>query len=794
MNNKQIMPNATNHVVKNTSLRITELTSTSAVISWSLSGAKYYNLRINGQLHQCCGAYYKAVDLTPNTIYFVTVAAINEANAVIQQADVKFVTRIANPEKFELTSLTADCCTYQWQPVNGANGYLLYINDTVVASLDGATTTYQCNNLMPGTTYTIGVAAKHNDGFITSARTSTFVTMLRPPTNFIVTTTHMAAYLSWDLVLNATQYSIQCLECNTGRMVCEGTTASSTYTCYGLNSQTQYLFKIKACNANAQSDTCDISKRTLFPLPSTPVLQEITNVHSAGFTVKWEPVCDWDGTTQYHLYLNGEIFKRVSMDEKNTCIIRGLVPATAYSVALAASNKTGESALSQTCLVNTTEHLARPQQLCAEQITDHSCLLRWGSVGGATHYIILVNGVECATTSVAQYHLVDLAPNTMHKVTIQAANSLGASLPSARIDVRTLVSVPKAPTNLRISNISAHDFRVDWEQVVDAEFYCIYIAEAQTAPDNMTLYGKVSKNYIVVTNRKANVSYSVYVTAHNKAGKSSVVAVPVLMAPLAPSTINVMVAANHLTLRWPKSDGAVAYKIRINEHLITTGHLNIEWQNNILPNTQYNITVSAINEHGVESAVTQTTARTSLAMPHTPTGITTKCGLCDVTISWLPALHATHYRLYLGDQVYNTDKPGLSVANLEPGQQYQARVESINDFGVSHQMQVNFMTLFENPNVKCVLQGCHVILQWQNLAPQYRLYFEGTRDQVNIRTAQSSPIVLQRDDLSYCDEERCELQIANIDEPTKWQFAISTVNQQGAENTALNWIQPQEQN
>lgn len=786
--------NAFNHGAKKSSLRImiTELTSTSATIAWPSLGAKHYNLRINGQLYQCNDTYYRAVDLTPNTIYFVAVTAIGDTNTLAQQIDAKFITRIASPNKFELVSLTVEHCVCQWQRVNGASSYLLYLNGTIAASLDAAITTYQYDNLVPGTLYTFGVAAKHSDGFITKAQEINATTALSVPTNFSATTTHMAAYLSWDLVLNATKYSIQCLEYNTERIICADTTTALSYTCNGLDPQTQYLFRIKAHNQNAESSARDISRRTLFPLPSVPLLAEPTKIHSTGFTANWKPVCDWDGTTHYHLYLNGQLFHTISGAENCAHTLRGLTPATSYSFAVKSINKTGESALSRVILVRTIEHLERPQQLYAEKTTNHSCLLRWSSVSGATQYVITVNGIEHATVSTTKYELVGLSASTVYKITIQAADQLGASLPSTPISVRTLMGIPNAPMNLRVSNISADNFRVDWEQIPDVQFYNVYIAEAHISSGNMILYGKVSKNYIIVSNRKPNVSYSVNVVAHNQAGQSDVSAVSVLTAPLAPSAINAVAAADQLTIQWPQSEGAVVYKLRINDSVTTTQHLKLEWQNNVLPNTQYDIVVSAINANGVESTTIQTTVKTPLAMPRTPEQVVAQCHVRDATISWSVALYATHYNVYCNANVYTVHEPRLFLTNLEPGRQYQIQVESVNEHGVSHQVQVGFTTLFENPIVKCMPYEHGIILQWANVASQYRLYFQGTEDRLSIQPTQESPINLYRQDLSYCDEQKCELQITGINEPTKWQFAITTINKQECENKTFNWSKLQQ--
>lgn len=160
-------------------LQVSNITKTSAMVSWTGTGADEYKVYLNGNLiGTTTGTQYDLTGLTPGTNYKVEVSPVQ--NGVEgQKTSATFSTLVPDPvTNLQVTNITTTSATATWTGTPSADYYKVYLN----GSLAGTTTNtqYSFSGLTPGTSYTVSVSAVES-GVESDKVSTTFQTPL-PPT------------------------------------------------------------------------------------------------------------------------------------------------------------------------------------------------------------------------------------------------------------------------------------------------------------------------------------------------------------------------------------------------------------------------------------------------------------------------------------------------------------------------------------------------------------------------------------------------------------------------------------
>jgi outer membrane protein OmpA-like peptidoglycan-associated protein len=197
----QIAPATPTAPAQVSDLTVVSTTTSSADLTWTPAvGAGQYTIYVNGTLVATVDgatASYTATGLTADTEYTFSIVASNE-NGDSAQADTTATTQADNTTTGgggngggsngsapgAVTDLTHALVTtttahLNWTAVDGATSYKVYVNGTLVASVDGATTTYDLEALTAGTDYIISVEASNTYGDSAQAD-DTFTTTKTP--------------------------------------------------------------------------------------------------------------------------------------------------------------------------------------------------------------------------------------------------------------------------------------------------------------------------------------------------------------------------------------------------------------------------------------------------------------------------------------------------------------------------------------------------------------------------------------------------------------------------------------
>jgi hypothetical protein len=231
----------------------TDPNTNSITLNWTpVTGATYYTLQKDGAyVGTTPFTSYTFTGLNDGTNYTLGVAANNSngssSYATKNATTLAYVPPIPKPGiPTELTAVpSTNDITLSWTPVSDASSYFIQKNGVTVDIITA--TSYTFANLIPGTSYTLGVAAYNSSGTSSFATKSATTLAIPTPTNLSTMSTDTSITLSWSGVSGATSYSLQ------KNGVTIGNTIGTSYTFTSLTPNTTYTLGVAATTANGTS-------------------------------------------------------------------------------------------------------------------------------------------------------------------------------------------------------------------------------------------------------------------------------------------------------------------------------------------------------------------------------------------------------------------------------------------------------------------------------------------------------------------------------------------------------------
>ncbi|MBE8182775.1 MAG: beta-propeller fold lactonase family protein, partial [Candidatus Portiera sp.] len=266
--------------------------------------------------------------------------------------------------------------------------------------------------------------------------------------------------IAWGQVADATHYRVY-----QNNIRFADNVTDTSYTDMGLNPDTNYIYRIAACNANvcsAQSRT--FRGRTLLPAPAMPNISSVENATSTSLIVSWGSVAY---ATHYRVYRNNSIIE--SSSDATNYIDTGLIINTSYSYRVDACNNIGCSAQSDAVSGRTLMSgtpgtpitLEIPTISSVVSPTPISLNVSWGSVADATHYQVYRNNSRIESrVAAAIYTDRDLIPNTNYSYAVAACNLNSCSARSEEVSGRTLAFALNNVFNVNQTSGGA-DYKLD---------------------------------------------------------------------------------------------------------------------------------------------------------------------------------------------------------------------------------------------------------------------------------------------------------------------------------------------
>ncbi len=404
-------------------------------LTWdAVAQADHYQVLRNGTVISLPYATtFTDTGLINGVTYVYTLKAVNGTHSSLISASVSatpFTGAVATP--VGLTAVAGDAqVALTWNAVNGATGYRISRNGTLLATSTSAS--FVDLTALNGVTYSYTVAAVSGSSVSTdsAAVTATPVAaiVLTAPTGLAATAGNAQVSLVWNSVTNATSYQIF----RNGSLL--GTAATTSFVDLTAINGITYSYAVKAVNGSSVSAlSTAVSATAVAPTIAAPVGVTAT-AGDAQVAISWTAVA---GATSYQVLRNGVV---IAAPATNSYIDTGVVNGTTYSYTVKAVNGTIVSVASTAASATPTaplSQLAAPTGLVANTATalnTGAFRLQWNAVAGATGYEIYKDGVLLGTSATNTYTPTAPTFGAANSYYIVATNGVPtfASLPSATI-------------------------------------------------------------------------------------------------------------------------------------------------------------------------------------------------------------------------------------------------------------------------------------------------------------------------------------------------------------------------
>uniref|UniRef100_A0A8C2CM23 Collagen, type XII, alpha 1b n=1 Tax=Cyprinus carpio TaxID=7962 RepID=A0A8C2CM23_CYPCA len=467
------------------------------------------------------------------------------------------------------------------------------------------------------------------------------------------------------------------------------------------------------------------SQRTLPTGP--PQNLQVFNATTTTLTVKWDhapgPVQNYKIT--YQPLAGGKLLSVQVGGKKNSVILQKLTPDTPYSITVAAVYRTGESKdisgqgkTSKTCVYQPCKPLGGVKNLQVTDPTTSSLKVRWEPAEGNVRqyrifYVPATDGAEDMVRQVSggttNTVLRNLLSDTVYTVTVVPVYPEGEGLRQSEKG-KTLPRLP--PRNIQVYNPSPNSLNVRWEPASGQvqQYRVVYTPLSGIRPlESVLVPGNINSAFL--DQLIPDTPYSVNVMAVYPDGEGPGIDGKGKTLPRAgPRNMRVFeTTTSTISIGWDHAEGPVQqYKIAyapltgdpITEFTVVPGNRNNAILQNLLSDTPYNITVTAVYPEGPGGSLNGNGRTLGLLAPQ-------NLRVSDewytrFRVSWDPApTPVMGYKLVYQPtdeslEVYVGDITSYTLHNLLPGTTYDVQVYAQYDGGVSIPLTGQGTTLYLN--------------------------------------------------------------------------------------------------
>ncbi len=553
-----------------TGLRTTRVTNDAVTLTWNRSsGATGYKVYV--YIPGMGYTYVQNVTGTTATVtgftsvtgnenglnYRAKIIAFNSRGDAAESAEVNFRTprssssgggsssssRPTKVTNLRTVTVNSNTATFRYNAVSGATEYEIALRTAntsykVIGRIKS--TNLQINNLQPGVTYYLKIAACNSRGvgdysseirFTTTGSSSSGVTPGKVMNVKTVATSNTVT-VSWNAVSNATEYEVSIYIPGIGYVPQPKVRTTSKYIS-GLNAGTTYKVKVRAYKGTTQGAYSDeksfkTNATTVPSNPTTPTVAKVTglnvtpSINSAN--ISWNTV---SGATQYEIAINGNPIGKIT---GNRATLTGLQAGTTYRIKVRAYKGTTQGAYSdeKSFKTNATTVPSNPTTSTVAKVTGlnvtpsiNRANISWNTVPGATQYEVAINGNPIGKITGNRATLTGLQAGTTYRIKVRACigTTTGAysDEKSFKTNSTTSPSNPTTPsiakvTGLNVTEIKDKSAKISWNRVSGATQYQVYYRlENQTQGYSKVVTG----TYVEITGLIPGSAYCVNVKALN---------------------------------------------------------------------------------------------------------------------------------------------------------------------------------------------------------------------------------------------------------------------------------------
>lgn len=566
--------------------------------------------------------------------------------------------------------------TLDWNPVAGANGYVVLRNGTPAAYT--LSTEWIDSGLPTSTTYTYSVAAVRGG---TRGLTSDPLSPAPAALYLSATARGTQISLTWTATAGETYQLLR-----DGAVIATRTAAASTdtFTDVGRTANTRYVYQVRS-TANAARTSDPVTVRSA---PAAPAATPSDTTYMSKAALTWPVVA---GAATYQVFKSGVLSATIPAPATGpvTFVQEGVTPGTSTSFTVTAVNSDGASSTASPVTVWTTPGI--PTDVAVTS-TAAGLALTWSPVTSATGYAIYRDGSTSVLkqSSGTSFTDTNVTLGQVYSYTVRAISTASgvARYSPASATVTATATMVSAPTNVKASP-SSTGVTVSWTAVPGADSYTVSEGGIKVATvDGATLS-------VTDMSVAANTTLTYVVTAANGPYVSASASVSVLTAPAAAA---VTAGSTRYTakaqIRIAAVPGAVSYLVTRNGSPLATlpASTTVFTDTGLLSASSYRYIVTAVNAAGTKSAASAPVTVWTLPLPPASLAATFVRGT-GTTLTWTAVNRATSYLVYVGTStsagkfVAQVATPGVvtfsdkSSAALAPGTTVTYWVQAVRDIG-----------------------------------------------------------------------------------------------------------------
>ena len=669
------------------------------------------------------------------------------------------------PSDFVLLDSNSESIDVQWSPVSSAAQY--QVRYQVLGSTEWteyavtANTSLRISGLSPYVPYNFSVSGINNLGL--GAATSLSNIQLSPtissdklpsyPSSIqAANLTPSSVTLNWSSVSTAVQYQIQYQISSSSGWIESAVVNATTLTISNLSPYIPYNFSVTAINNTGSSVPGYLNNVTLPGPPTAQTAPTVpTGIQSSNITTNSVDL-SWNvstGTAQYEVQYQvsgSSMWTFYQLTTSTVMTLTGLSSFVSYNFSVTAINNYGSSPLGTLNNVvmlgpqNTGPSPSGVSNLQVGTITSTSVPLTWSSVTGVTQYRVQyqVQGssssadgwVESAVVSSPLTTVTGLLNYVTYNFSVVAINNYGASNPTTVTGVQipgpgSSGSAPMPPVNLKSGSLTTTTVPLSWSANTAGSGtpiqYEVSYQIVGSATNAWALFGVTTSPSLVVTGLVPSTQYNFSVIAINNYGASQGSLItnvqtqssnPAGTAPLTPTNLICTAATlNTLTLTWTPVNTATQYTVAYQVsgsasnswvQLGNTSNSNVT-VNSLASGSNYNFTVTAINNYGSSVPATLNLVQTqavgaSGSVPVLPTGLAVVSATpSSVNLIWNTSPDAVQYAVNYQTagsgtswvEFGTTSNESTTITGLIPYVRYNFSLIAINNYGVSSPLILN---------------------------------------------------------------------------------------------------------
>ena len=466
--------------------------------------------------------------------------------------------------------------------------------------------------------------------------------------------TETTAKLTWSEAtdnVGVAGYNVYVKEAKVNDTLVTGTEYSLT----DLTAATEYSVTVTAVDAaeneSAKSEavvfTTEAEKDT--EAPTAPTEVKATEVTETTAKVTWSEATDNVGVVGYNVYLN-ETKVNDTLVTGTEYALTELTEATEYAVRVTAVDAAeNESARSEAATFTTlkkeepkdTEAPSVPTAVAAADITQTTAKVTWDASTdnvGVVGYNVYVNEakVNASPVTVTEYDLTGLTEATEYTVRVTAvdaaenesARSEAVTFTTLEAEEETDTEAPTAPAEVKATEVTETTAKLTWNEATDnvgVAGYNVYVNEAKVNEE------LVAGTEFALTDLTEATEYTVRVSAVDAAGNESARSEattfttlesekPAPEKPAAPTNVKISeIKHTKALVTWDSVLARAAvegYNVYLDgEKVNATPVKETRYElTGLKVGTKYNVAVTAVNEEGTESEITEEVEETFITM------------------------------------------------------------------------------------------------------------------------------------------------------------------------------------